>query len=290
MTSAQHSPCQFKHHLPEYLSGFCSSATNIIVTYPVNKLIFRQQIYRLRTLDAYKQLKYEGFTILYRGMALPLLQKTFSLSIMFGTNSHYLQIFQSFSRTNQWYHQPLASALAGSTEALLTPLERTQVLLQTSKYNHVIRNGFHAFTLMYQHYGIIEYYRGLTLILIRNSLSNMIFFACRKPIKDVLPRSSSHLQHSIYDFFTGGLLGALLSTFIYPLNVIKNVQQSELGGRYDRPISIFRSVYEQRGNSMKEFYIGAKWNFVRSLISWGIINSTYEYYLTTIRTSISDGD
>jgi hypothetical protein len=37
---------------------------------------------------------------------------------------------------------------------------------------------------------------------------------------------------------------------------------------------------------MKEFYIGAKWNFIRSLISWGIINSTYEYYLTTIRNTI----
>jgi len=281
---------RLKQHSPEYLAGFLSSATNIILTYPANKLIFRQQIYRFNTNDAYQQLKKEGFKFLYRGMPLPLLQKTLSLSIMFGTNSHYLWLFQSFSNQDHWYYQPIASALAGSTEAILTPLERTQVLLQTPKYNHMIRNGFHAFNLMYQHYGIIEYYRGLTLILIRNSFSNMIFFACRKPIKDLLPSPSSDFQHSIYDFLSGGLLGAVLSTFIYPLNVIKNVQQSELGGRYDHPLNIFRSVYEQRGNSMKEFYIGAKWNFVRSLISWGIINSTYEYYLTTIRNCIFDDD
>ncbi|UJR08711.1 hypothetical protein I4U23_012968 [Adineta vaga] len=290
VSSSSLSSYKRRHHSPEYIAGFLSSATNLILTYPVNKLIFRQQIYRLKTLDAYQQLKHEGLSILYRGMSLPLLQKTFSLSIMFGTNSHYLHIFQSFSRKNQWYHQPLASALAGSTEAILTPLERTQVLLQTPKYNHLIRNGFHAFVLMYKHYGITEYYRGLTLILIRNSISNIIFFACRKPIKDFLPQTSSHMQHSLYDFFTGGLLGALLSTFIYPLNVLKNVQQSELGGRYDRPMYIFRSVYKQRGNSIKEFYIGAKWNFVRSLVSWGIINSTYEYYLTLIGKSIHDGD
>ncbi|CAF1328026.1 unnamed protein product, partial [Adineta steineri] len=98
------------------------------------------------------------------------------------------------------------------------------------------------------------------------------------------------IQHPLYDFISGGLLGALLSTFIYPLNVLKNVQQSELGGRYDRPLKIFQSVYKQRGNSIKEFYIGAKWNFVRSLISWGIINSTYEYYLTILRKSILDND
>jgi len=279
-----------KHHSPEYAAGFLSSATNIILTYPANKLIFRQQIYRFKTIDAYQQLKKEGFTILYRGMPLPLIQKTLSLSIMFGTNSHYLHIFQSFSKDDHWYHQPLASALAGSTEAILTPLERTQVLLQTPRYNHLIRNGYHAFALMYQHYGIIEYYRGLTLILIRNGISNMLFFACRKPIKDILPNPSSDFRDSIYDFISGGLLGAMLSTFIYPINVLKNIQQSELGGRYDRPLNIFRSVYEQRGNSLKEFYIGAKWNFVRSLISWGIINSTYEYYLTTIRKAILDDD
>ncbi len=69
----------------------------------------------------------------------------------------------------------------------------------------------------------------------------------------------------------------------YPINVLKNIQQSELGGRHDRPLNILRTVYVERGYSIKEFYIGAKWNFLRSLISWGIINSTYEYYLTTLQ-------
>ncbi|CAF5065642.1 unnamed protein product, partial [Rotaria sp. Silwood1] len=101
----------------------------------------------------------------------------------------------------------------------------------------------------------------------------------------------SNFQHTIYNFLSGGLLGAVLSTFIYPINVLKNIQQSKLDGRYDdRLINIFRTIYKQRGNSLKEFYIGAKWNFVRSLISWGIINSTYEYYLTVIRKTILDDD
>jgi len=209
---------------------------------------------------------------------------------MFGTNAHFLHILQSVSKTDHWYYQPIASALAGSTEVILTPLERTQALLQTPKYNATIRNALEAFILMYRHYGIIEYYRGATLILIRNSSSNMIFFACRKPLKDILPAPSTHLQHSVYDFLSGGLLGAVLSTFTYPLNVLKNIQQSELGGRHVRPLNIFRYVYEQRGNSVKEFYIGAKWNFFRSLVSWGIINSTYEYYLTILQHAILDDD
>jgi hypothetical protein len=279
---------RLKQRSPEYTAGFLSSATNILLTYPVNKLIFRQQIYRLKTVDAFQQLKDEGFFVLYRGMALPLLQKTFSLSIMFGANAHYIHLLQSLSKNDHWYYQPIGSALAGCTEAILTPLERAQVLLQTPKYNNIIRNGLHAFILMYQQYGIIEYYRGATLILIRNSVSNVIFFACRKPLKDLLPQASTDLQHSVYDFLSGGLLGALLSTFNYPINVLKNIQQSEMGGRYDRPLHILRSVYEQRGNSVKEFYIGAKWNFIRSLVSWGIINSTYEYYLSTLQKAILD--
>jgi len=281
---------KLKHRSPEYIAGFLSSATNILLTYPINKLIFRQQIYRLKTVDAFQQLKDEGFLILYRGMTLPLLQKTFSLSIMFGANAHYLHILQRFSKKDHWFHQPIASALAGTTEAILTPLERTQVLLQTPKYNTSIRNGLHAFILMYRHYGIIEYYRGVTLILIRNSVSNILFFACRKPVKDLLPQASTDFQHSIYDFLSGGLLGAFLSTLTYPINVLKNIQQSELGGRNDRPLTILRAVYAQRGNSIKEFYIGAKWNFFRSLVSWGIINSTYEYYLTVLQTAILDDD
>jgi hypothetical protein len=277
---------KLKQRSPEYAAGFLSSATNICLTYPVNKLIFRQQIYRLKTIDAFQQLKDEGLPILYRGMTLPLLQKTFSLSIMFGANAHYLHILQKISKKDHWYHQPIASALAGTTEAILTPLERIQVLLQTPKYNTIIRNGLHAFILMYEHYGIIEFYRGVTLILIRNSVSNIIFFACRKPVKDLLPHASTDFQHSIYDFLSGGLLGAVLSTLTYPINVLKNIQQSELGGRHYRPLNIFRFVYEQRGNSIKEFYIGAKWNFFRSLVSWGIINSTYEYYLTGLKKAI----
>ncbi len=74
-----------------------------------------------------------------------------------------------------------------------------------------------------------------------------------------------------------------LSTLIYPLNVLKNIQQSKLGGRYNRPLNIF-SIYLSTKWKFNERSV--KWNFLRSLISWGIINSTYEYYLTTIRKII----
>ena len=66
---------KLKHHSPEYAAGFLSSATNILLTYPVNKLIFRQQIYRLKTVDAFQQLKNEGFLILISWYGITIITK-----------------------------------------------------------------------------------------------------------------------------------------------------------------------------------------------------------------------
>ena len=115
---------------------------------------------------------------------------------------------------------------------------------------------------MYEHYGITEYYRSVTLIFIRNSVSNMIFVSRLKPIRGLLPLASTKSQHSIYDFLNSGLLSALSSTLIYPMNVLKNIQQSEFGDCHDRLRQLLRLVYKQRGNSIQEFYIGTKCNFL----------------------------
>ncbi|CAF1188443.1 unnamed protein product, partial [Didymodactylos carnosus] len=257
---------RIKRRAPEYIAGVLASATNTLLTYPLNKLIFRQQIHGLTSTDAYQQLKREGFIILYRGLSLPLIQKTMSLGIMFGTNNHYLRIMQTWSSEEHWYHQPIASLLAGATEAILCPLERTQVLLQTPKYNKSLSSATHAFAEMYKFNGIREFYRGFSLIVLRNSTSNAAFFAFRTPLKNKLPKTNSKWKNSLYDFISGGLLGAVLSTLTYPINVIKNNIQSELGGRKIYAYEMLRSVYDERGQSVKEFYRGAKWNFTENLI------------------------
>uniref|UniRef100_A0A1I7U644 COX assembly mitochondrial protein n=1 Tax=Caenorhabditis tropicalis TaxID=1561998 RepID=A0A1I7U644_9PELO len=61
---------------------------------------------------------------------------------------------------------------SGACEALLCPLERVQALLQTSKYHDKFKNTLHALTRI-QDYGYREYYRGFSVILIRNSLSSV---------------------------------------------------------------------------------------------------------------------
>lgn len=67
-----------------FLSGAGAALVNVVVTFPANKLMFRQQVAGLHIHKAFKSMIIEGVGQLYRGMLPPLLQKTTSLSLMFG--------------------------------------------------------------------------------------------------------------------------------------------------------------------------------------------------------------
>lgn len=78
----------------EFFSGYCAACTSITLLFPLNKLIFRQMIGHSHSIKhAFVQIKSEGIRHLYRGMLPPLLQKSTSYSIMFGTqNEYYLML------------------------------------------------------------------------------------------------------------------------------------------------------------------------------------------------------
>jgi hypothetical protein len=90
-------------------------------------------LHGMRTHTAIAQLRNEGAWYLYRGMLPPLVQKTLSVSLMFGMYEQYRLILND---TAPSLPVPLsngvAALLAGSTEALLTPCERIQTLLQVT--------------------------------------------------------------------------------------------------------------------------------------------------------------
>ena len=79
----------------------------------------------------------------------------------------------------------LAAFLAGCTEATLIPFERVQVLMQETKYHGMFKNTPNAFYLIYTNYGLREFFRGLTPILMRNGPSNVIFFTSREKLKSM---------------------------------------------------------------------------------------------------------
>lgn len=60
-----------------------------------------------------------------------------------------------------------------------------QILLQTSAFHDEFRNTAQAFRAVIG-YGLPECYRGLSVVLVRNSLSNALFFTLRQPFREQL--------------------------------------------------------------------------------------------------------
>jgi hypothetical protein len=68
----------------EFIAGYMAACTSISVLYPLNKIIFRQQLYGIDTNVAVKQLHTEGIALLYRGM-----YKIFNPTHTYPLNYHF---------------------------------------------------------------------------------------------------------------------------------------------------------------------------------------------------------
>ena len=113
---------------------------------------------------------------LYRGILPPLLQKSVTTALMFGTYEQYRRVLMEAGHVSVTQTQSLVIAAfgAGCTEALLTPFERVQTLMLDHRWargwdihkytfdlrwSQQFRNTPHAFVSLYK-YGVKEYYRG----------------------------------------------------------------------------------------------------------------------------------
>ncbi|XP_019730447.1 solute carrier family 25 member 51 [Hippocampus comes] len=268
-----------------YVCGSIAAFTNIMVTFPIQKVLFRQQLHGVLAVEAVRQLQKDGLRNLYRGLLPPLLQKSTTVAIMFG-------LYQDFSRVlleraegsgvPELVTRSFAAALAGTAEAFLAPFERVQTLLQDHRHHGRFNNTAHTFRTLLTEYGFRECYRGLVPILLRNGPSNVLFFGLRGPIKEQLPEATSRAGHLVNDFVCGGVLGAALGIMFYPLNVIKSRAQSRVGGAFQPCGQVLLMVWRERGGSVAMLFRGAHLNYHRSLLSWGIINATYELLLKLI--------
>ncbi|XP_071804091.1 mitochondrial nicotinamide adenine dinucleotide transporter SLC25A51-like [Asterias amurensis] len=258
----------------EYTSGAGAAFVNIIVTFPVNKVIFRQQLHSIRMHKAIRQMQKEGLRNLYKGVLPPLLQRMSGLSLMFGLYDQYTRIIISHIDCKLSTSKLFAALLSGSTEAVLVPFERVQSLLQDHRHGEKFNNTFQVFRQL-RGYGLREYYRGLTPILLRNGPSSAIFFTVREKLQELVPKDASRAEKISMDFVSGAILGASLSTIWYPLNVIKTRMQSKVNEEFMSVWRTFNIVYNERGRRWRTMFRGVHLNFSRALISWGIINASY---------------
>lgn len=263
-------------HTTDYVCGAIASLVNIMVTFPINKVMFRQQVHGFRYRKAVRQVWREGALNAFRGVLPPLLQRTTTVSLMFGTYSNYMDyVRQRLPNLPYLGAHCMAAVGAGCTEALLAPVERIQVILQVKDYHGKMNNSFHAFQVIAPH-GLKELYRGASAILLRNGPSNILFLGLRDPLKQSLPKPHSEFGETVNAFISGAGLGASLSTLFFPLNVVKNRMQARVGGPHLGIRETFHLIFEERGRRWRKMFRGVHINYTRSFISWGIINAVYE--------------
>ncbi|KAI6205275.1 hypothetical protein M3Y94_00773900 [Aphelenchoides besseyi] len=280
-----------RHSNREFICGWCAGCIETCILFPQSKLIFRQQLLGLMVKDAVAQLRSEGMHQLYRGLLPPLIQRTTTRSIMFGMYDTYKGFLGCVDQPGIWSawtpRHALAAFLAGATEASLCPLERIQVLLQTSTYHDKFRNTREAFQVV-RSYGLPEFYRGLSMIIFRNGISNVLFFSLRGPLRDLVFQAGhggtkTHNEAPVLsifaDFVSGAVLGASISTLFFPFNVVKHRMQSVLGSPFQSPLAVFRIVWRERRESLKELFRGVQLNYTRSLMAWGLTNAVYGFLI-----------
>jgi hypothetical protein len=170
----------------EFARGAIAAFINVLATFPVHKIMFRQQIGGVGFGAATKEILSEGFSTLWRGVIPPLLQRSSGVAVMFSTYKLY-----STALSEVGSHPVLASALAGAasglSESLLTPLERIQTILQHKDFNGKVRGTRHCASLLMEH-GWKEFYRGFSAILFRCVGTSSLFFALRGPVKQQVLR------------------------------------------------------------------------------------------------------
>lgn len=72
-----------KNDLKEFLCGWSAAFVNILITFPINKVMFRQMAYGVKAKNAVSQFKGENILYVYRGLVPPLISKTISGNLFF---------------------------------------------------------------------------------------------------------------------------------------------------------------------------------------------------------------
>ena len=270
----------------DFICGGVASFVNVCVTFPINKVMFRQQVYGFRFFLALRQLRKEGLVNLYRGLLPPLLQRTATVSLMFGTYHSYRDSLRRLTPSAPYVAVHTLAALgAGTTEAILAPFERVQVVLQIKDFHQRYHNTFHTFREISRRGGVTELYRGTSAIVVRNGLSNVLFFGLREPLMDALPYPRSEIGKTVNAFVSGAGLGAFLSSVFFPLNVVKTRMQAVVEGPHAGIFSTARVIFDERNRRWRKMYRGIHINYTRSFLSWGIINAVYEFMKNNIEWS-----
>ncbi|XP_026309795.1 solute carrier family 25 member 51-like [Piliocolobus tephrosceles] len=106
--------------MKHYLCGCCATFNNVAITFPIQKVLFRQQLYGIKIRDATLQLRRDGFRNLYRGIFPRLMQQTTTLALTFGLYEDLSCLLHKHVSAPEFAIHGVIAVLAGTTEAIFT--------------------------------------------------------------------------------------------------------------------------------------------------------------------------
>ena len=273
------------NHITGYAALGCNFAASVStqgMTYPLNKLVFRQKLSGQTAREAYQLLVKEGTKNLYRGFTAPIMQRSASMSLSFGSYLDIEDVVRMQTGLSHVSSAVAASIIAGTFEASFTPFTRVQNAMMDPKFNTKFSSPSHFCNHVIKNHSLAEFYRGLSVTMYRNSLRVGLFYNFREPIKKKIQISKgecSGVSNMIYNFLTGSVIGAFSSTLIYPLNVAKVRMQSNLGTEFYSFTSTMKLICRERNYSITKIYRGVQMNVLRSMLGWGIFNVLSSYFI-----------
>eukprot|EP00037_Helgoeca_nana_P021073 m.211850 g.211850 ORF g.211850 m.211850 type:complete len:203 (-) comp25506_c0_seq16:4431-5039(-) len=145
----------------EYFKGGIAALVQVSLTYPIHKITFRQQIHGTSLRSTVATLQSETMSHLFRGMTMPMAQRTVTTSIMFGVFHDYQKMLvplETAFDAHRMVTNGVAGMMSGCTEAIMTPLERVQALMQSPQYHDSLGSSRAAFKECLRIGGVRELY------------------------------------------------------------------------------------------------------------------------------------
>ena len=285
-------------------AGCVAGGSSIAVTYPLSKLVTRQQVDGHGARTAARHMAREGAAALYKGAQPLLLQRGLQIGIMYGVYAKFHERLSGSSavqqaRTPDWAVRFAAGGLAGVTDALvLTPLERIQTVMQlragTGGSSLAGTGCTRSVAIALARFGPAEFYRGVSTAVLRNGSCTGCYFLllphARSGWASVRETAGSRqwtaalplLESSrAEDFLCGVGLGCGMSVFVFPMSTIMKRQQVRTGGAHLSIAAALQKIAARRGG-YRAVYCGLPAFMLKSAAAWGVTNTVF----TAINTSM----
>ncbi|TSL89861.1 Solute carrier family 25 member 53 [Bagarius yarrelli] len=276
-TNEKHDTLKTTVSFHSYRNGGISSLICTVITFPVYKTVFRQQLHSTLIRQAVVQLYHEGPLKLYRGVAPPLLMRTLQGTILFGLQNTLLQQLSPWAESYfpKAMHPALAGLGTGVVECFLfTPFERVQNILQNSVNDRSLPTLSKIVGRMRSETLANGWYRAFLPTLTRNALGSSLYFGLKDPLAGLLREKNCSPVAS--SFISGMVSSLVISLPLYPLTVLVANMQSKVGEDNLGVKASWQKLWQKRQRSLVLLYRGGSLVILRSCITWGITTAIYD--------------